>query len=432
MSFPKTLIGLAIFLVSPGLSRADENDSFHAQSTLAPQFHGPFESPYAGSNSLHSENNLEASLTATVFVGTKLPWPGGQFYINPEATGGGGFNGGVGLAGEPNGEVQKVGTRRITSYVARAFLRQEWGLSGVTEKVEDGLNQIAEARDTTRLTFTLGKMSVLDIFDTNAYAGDPRSQFMNWTLLANAAWDFPADTRGYTWGAALEYIHPRWAVRAGVWQMPEVANGSTLDDDLNNAHGEAVEFEEDHTLGGRPGKVKFLTYVNQARMGVYRDAISQSPAADITAVRGPGNVKYGFGLNTEQEFTGDLGGFARLGWNDGKTETFAYTEVDRVVALGLNLKGTRWKRPDDRVGLAGVVNGLSNDHMDYLASGGNGFLLGDGRLNYGTEDIFEGYYLAQVLKCLAVTFDYQHITNPAYNRDRGPVDIYGVRLHWQV
>jgi high affinity Mn2+ porin len=411
----------------------DENHTFHAQSTLIPQWHGSFNSPYAGPMSLHTNPDLAASLTATVFAGTKLPWKGGEFYINPEASGGSGINGGFGLAGYTNGEVERVGSARVSTYIARAFLRQQWGLSGDMEKVEDDLNQIVGERDKSRVVLTLGKMSVLDLFDTNTYAGDARSQFMNWSLQCNPAWDFPADTRGYTWGGALEYIHPRWAVRAGIWQMPEVANGINFDDELNNAHGEAVEFEEDHFLNARPGKIKFLTYVNQARMGTYDQSLALQPVdPNILATRAPGNVKYGFGLNAEQELTDDIGVFARLGWNDGKTETFVYTEVDRTASVGASIKGARWHRPDDHIGLAGVVNGLSDDHKNYLAAGGDGFMIGDGQLNYGTEDIFEGYYLCRVFRWLGVTFDYQRVINPAYNRDRGPVDVYAVRIHWQV
>jgi high affinity Mn2+ porin len=430
-SFPWILGGL--LLLGMNCAFAGENHTFHAQATLIPQYHGSFESPYTGPTSIRSGSDIEPSLTATVFAGTRLPWKGGEFYINPEATGGGGFSNVAGVAGFPNAEVQRVGSRRITPYIARFFLRQQWGLSGEMEKVEDDVNQMMGERDTSRVVFTLGKVSALDIFETNSYAADARSQFMNWGLIVTPSWDFPADTRGYTWGAALEYIQPRWAVRTGIWQMPEVANGLTLDDDLQNAHGEAVEFEEDHTAGGRPGKAKFMTYVNQARMGTYRQSINQAPTGpDITATRAAGNVKYGFGLNTEQELTDDLGAFFRIGWDDGKTETFAYTEIDQTVNAGVSLKGTRWRRPDDRVGLAGVVNGLSNDHKDYLAAGGSGFIIGDGQLKYATEDIWEGYYLVRVLKCLSFTGDYQHIVNPGYNRDRGPVDIFSFRIHWQV
>jgi high affinity Mn2+ porin len=401
----------------------------HGQSTFIPQVHTPFHSPYAGPNSLVNDTDEENSFTATLFTGAKL-WRGSEFYWDPEMTGGGGLSGGLGLAGVNNGEVTRVGTRSVRVYTARLFIRQTIGLGGGTDNAASAADQLPGLQDRNRLVWSFGKFSALDIFDNNAYSHDPRVQFMNWGLMANGAWDYPADSRGYTWGTALEWTQAAWSLRGGSFLEPEEANGPHIESDVTRAHGEAMELEHRQDIDGHPGALRVLGYWNHADMGSYRAAIEQSPVdPDITQTRQRGNSKYGFGLNMDQELTPDLGLFSRLGWNDGHTETWAFDEVDRTASLGVRLKGERWKRGNDHVGLAILINGLSQDHRDYLAAGGDGFLLGDGRLNYGTENIIEAYYEWKVCAFAAVTFDIQGVQNPGYNKDRGPLSIEALRLH---
>jgi len=408
--------------------------NLHAQTTLIPQWHGPLHSPYRGQNSMFSDTDIDeqASITATIYAGTRL-WNGAEFYLNPEASGGAGFNGGTGIAGFTNGEVTRVGTRRITPYIARVFIRQSFNLNGDWEEVGNALNQLKEKRNKSRLTLTLGKVSVLDIFDNNAYAGDPRTQFMDWALMANGSWDYPADTRGYTWGFSAEFYQPQWVLRSGIYLEPRSANGLELDEDIAQSHGQVLEVETRHLIQDHPGKLRFMGYLNVAGMGNYTQALQISPSApDVTLTRQSGNKKYGFGFNAEQELSKSLGIFTRVGWNDGRTETWAFTEIDQTACIGLSVKGDSWQRPQDTFAMAELVNGLSNEHRDYLAAGGLGFIIGDGQLNYAPENIVEIYYSLHVIQALAVTLGSQEIYNPAYNRDRGPVTVWSVRVHCQI
>jgi len=279
-------------------------------------------------------------------------------------------------------------------------------------------------------------LAAADIFDTNRYANSTRTQFLNWSFINNTAWDFAADTRGYTRGGAAEWINPSWTIRVGAFQMPEVANGLDLDGDLLHSHGDQVEVEGHPTLlTARPMIVRAMGYENHARMGRYRDALDlaarRGGPPDITGTRRPNRRKYGFALNLEQPLSedGDTGLFARLGWNDGATETFAYTEADWSLSLGAQIGGAGWRRGDDRVGVGVAANGLSDAHADYLAAGGLGFELGDGKLSYRPETIVETYYLAQVVTWAALTVDYQLIADPGHNRARGPVSVVSLRLH---
>jgi carbohydrate-selective porin OprB len=258
---------------------------------------------------------------------------------------------------------------------------------------------------------------------------------MNWSLMAQGAWDYPADARGYTWGVALEYIEPAWAIRAARFLMPQESNGLKLNTQIMNSFGDVVEYEHGYKLGGSNGRIRLLAYRNRAKMGDFSEAIALSNATgatpDLTLTRRDRD-KVGFGVNIEQDLRDDLGLFLRASRNDGKTETFAFTEIDRTVNGGLVLKGTGWSRPADEAGVALAVNGLSASHRDYLARGGLGFFLGDGRLNYAPEQIFETYYSAKAGKYFWISVDYQRIRRPGYNEDRGPVNFYGVRLHAEI
>jgi high affinity Mn2+ porin len=404
--------------------------SVHEQGTVVTQKHPPFRSPYVGPHSLVPEEPAATTETATLFAAARL-WPGGEVVFNPEVAGGRGLSGTQGVAGFPNGEATRVGVPEPTPYIARLFFRQTWGLGGSWEKAEDMPNQIAGPRDIDRVTLTVGKMSAGDIADNNRYSHDPRTQFLNWSLMYNGAWDYPANVRGYTYGIALELNTVFWALHYGIFAEPAVANGAEFDPRFLKANGQVLEVEEHWGIGDHPGKLRELFYLNHAHMGNYREALALMPVdPDVTLTRAY-RFKYGFGLNLEQEITRDLGLFARAGWNDGHSESWAFTEIDRTASVGLVLKGRHWRRPDDEVGLAGVINGLSGPHRDYLAAGGLGFIIGDGRLNYAPEQIVEAYYNWQVVKGINVTFDFQGINHPAYNADRGPVAVGTIRVHFE-
>lgn len=283
------------------------------------------------------------------------------------------------------------------------------------------------------MVLTAGRFSATDIFDANTYAHDPRTQFNNWSLWANAAWDYPADTRGYTWGFAVEEVAHDWAVRLGSFLEPQEANGEFFDHQVRKAHGDVVEVEHDHRLGERKGAVRVLAFVNHARMGDYREALAQSSASpDVTATRRSGRVKYGFGLNAEQEITPGCGAFLRAGWNDGRTESWAFTETETTLTVGVSSAGTRWHRPADRLGLATGWNGINRDHREYLAQGGYGFMLGDGRLSFAPERVVDAYYSIAMGRLLSLSLEAQRFDHLAFNRDRGPVSVFGIRLHLQL
>ena len=404
---------------------------FHAQLTYQLQGNGAFNSPYAGQNSFEDRKEIRGSYTTTFFLGRRL-WEGGEVYANPELIAGSGISRVLGLAGPPNGETYRVDSTQLKLGLARVFLRQTWNLGGPSERVEDGPNQLAGRNSKDRVVLTAGKFSGTDVFDGNTYAHDARTQFNNWSLWANAAWDYPADTRGYTWGLALEWYHQAWALRLGSMMEPKEANMMELDHQVDRAHGEVVELEHDHAWGGQPGAIRLLAFENHARMGVYRDALALDPGApDVTATRSPGRVKYGFGINAEQALTSEVGLFMRAGWNDGKTESWAFTEVERTLTGGISSSGKAWGRPQDRVGLAVGLNGINQDHRDYLASGGYGFMLGDGHLTYAPERVVDAYYSVCLRDESSFSLEVQRFANPAFNQDRGPVTVYGVRLHLQ-
>ena len=403
--------------------------TFHGQATSTTQFHGDFPSPYQGPNSFTSTHDLQTSYTGTLFTGVGL-WPGTEIYFDPEVSAGSGLSGVLGMGDPPNGETPRVSGTEASETVARLFLRQTFGFGGPREDVPDAANQIAESRDVSRFTVTVGRYAADDIFDNNTYAHDPRSQFTNWGLWENDAWDYAANTKGYTDGISLEFNQQNYTVRYGVFRPPATANGGQFDSHYDRAFDQVFEFEQRYKVMGHAGAVRPLAYINYAHMGDYRNAILTSTRfPDVTATRSYWHPRYGFGLNAEQEITTDLGVFGRAGWNNGQSESWAFTEVDRTASLGLSLKGTRWHRPGDVVGLAGVISGLSKDHRDYLGAGGLGFELGDRRLHYGPEEILEAYYFIGVTKNLFLTWDYQLLIHPGYNSDRGPVSVVGFRAH---
>ena len=389
----------------------------------------PFPARYSGPNSLNSQGEVKETVSVDLYAGARL-WRGAEAHIDGLMWQGFGLSDARGAEGFPNGEAFRLGTKVPNVNLARLFVRQTINLGGEQEAVEDDALHLAGQPDVSRLTLTVGRMSVKDSFDNNTYANDPRSQFLNWAFMANEAWDYPADSLGYTTGLAAELNQRQWAVRYGFFQMPRVSNGTALDDHHLDAWGMVAEFERRYELGERPGAVRLLTFLNRAHMGSYQAAVD-SPVrpADIEAARDY-RYKFGFGLNWEQEIVRTLGVFTRLGWSDGKNEAWNFADVDRTASLGLSLKGDAWGRAKDVLGLAGTFNGISRVHQTFLAAGGTGILAGDGALDYSWEKLLEAYYDFDIWQQLHVTFDYQFISDPAFNRARGPVSVLGGRLHW--
>jgi high affinity Mn2+ porin len=407
--------------------------SAHAQATVVTQAHDHFRSPYQGPNSLPPVEPFVTSETTTLFLVTRLWECGncpGELVFNPEVAGGRGFGANVnGIANYPNQEITRVGVPEPTPYIARLYLRQTFGFGGEQEKLEDDFNQVAGRRDVLRLTVIAGKVAATDFVDNNRYSHDSRTSFLPWAMVYNGAWDYPANVRGYTYGVAFDLNQKCWALRYGVFAVSTVANGAALDPHILKANGHILEWERRYTLSGRPGKLRLWGYFNHAHMGKYSEAIDEMPVnPDVTQTRAY-RIKYGFGGNVEQELSRDLGAFIRAGWNDGRSESWMFTEIDSTFVAGLVLKGRCWCRPQDLVGLAVAADGISEPHRDYLADGGLGFVIGDGRLNYGLEKVVETFYNMEIRKGIYFAVDLQWVDNPAYNRDRGPVLVGGGRLH---
>jgi len=403
----------------------------HAQTTFIASAYPAFRSPYAGPDSLPGGGQARDTWTTTAFLGVRL-WQGGEFYFDPELAQGFGLNGTLGLAGFPNGEAQKAGAAFSKYRAQRYYFKQTFGLGGEQEDVTDAANQLPGKRDIDRVTLIVGRFAVGDFFDGNSYAKDPRADFMNWAMWSSAAYDFPADLPGYTRGGVVELNRKDWAVRAGVFEVPTAPNSDVL---TTRGGGTVVEFEERHAILDQPGKLRLGAFANSGNTGNYRQALAiegADPTLDINAVMASirhDNLKYGFYANLEQQVARDIGLFARASWNDGQNEILSFTDIDRSLSAGVSIKGSYWGRPADTVGLGGAVNGLSAAHRDFLAAGGLGLLIGDGRLNYRPEQILETYYAFAIDKSFTFTADYQLITNPAYNADRGPVSIFSGRLH---
>lgn len=410
----------------------ESNDwNVHAQTTFLPSAYPAFRSPYAGTNSLPGSGQARETWTTTAFLGVRL-WQGGEFYFDPELAQGFGLNGTLGLAGFPNGEAQKAGTPFPKYRPQRYYFKQTFGLGGEQEDVADAANQLPGKRDIDRVTLIAGRFAVGDFFDGNSYAKDPRADFMNWAMWSSAAYDFPADLPGYTRGGVVELNRKDWAVRAGLFEVPSAPNSDVL---TTKDGGAVVEFEERHSILDQPGKLRLGVFGNQGNTANYRQAIAMvaaDPTLDISATAASirhTQSKYGFYANLEQQIAKDVGLFARASWNDGQNEILSFTDIDRSLSGGVSIKGSYWGRPSDTIGLGGAVNGLSGAHRDFLAAGGLGLLIGDGRLNYRPEQILETYYAFAIDRNFTFTADYQLITNPAYNADRGPVSIFSGRLH---
>jgi len=419
----------------PAAAEAPERWNLYFQATSIGDYHGTFTSPYSGPHSLQNYPERDVSLTSTLNLGFRLPGDT-QVYIDPEIAGGRGFSGVNGVANAPNGELPRVATAAPKPYLARAYLVHDFGFGSAREDVESDANQLAGSRPMTRYSVTLGRFTVTDFFDNNRYSHDPRTQFMGWSAMYNGAWDYPADVRGYTWGWMHEFHTRRWAVRYASAAEPRVANGLRFDRRLFVNRGDMFEGEIHYLEGEHPGTLRVLGFALHTNSGDYaealRAALQTGSVPDITAMRSNGTTKYGTGVNIEQQIAKDLGVFARLGWNDGKTESFAFTAIDRLASGGVSVAGPRWKRPEDFAATAITVSGISGVHASYLAHGGLDFLIGDGALRYGPEYVWESYYSARLFAGLFATIDVQHIANPAYNQDRGPVWIPSARLHLEL
>jgi len=415
--------------------------TFHFQMTVVTQSHSGFAAPYSGTNSLN--NNVETgatSITSTLFIGRKL-WTGAAVYVNPELSGGSGLSYALGVAGALNGETYRIGDPSPSLSIARVYLQQNFPLGHTEyENVADDNNQVSDKVPVNRITVNAGKFAISDFFDKNSFSHDPRTQFLNWSLMSNGAWDYPANTKGYTWGIVIEIIKPGWSFAISTVAVPKIANHSALEYVFGKAHSESAEFDKKMNFNGRHGVISFLASYTASRAPSYQQGLTALSDGDTTllnVISGNaegttyGGKKTGFYLNLEQELTNSLGIFARIGWNDGKHASWAFTEIDQTVQLGISKKGIPWKRYGDVAGLAVVVNGLSSDHRAFLKAGGYGFIIGDGKMNYRNENILETYYSAQLTPLFWLTADYQLVLNPAYNKDRmGPVNVFALRGHF--
>jgi hypothetical protein len=404
----------------------------------------PFHSPYEGPNSFRNSAEYRTSLVGTLYTALRRNRSSRyntDLILDLESAGGRGLSEALGLAGFTNLDVVRNPNLGSTPYLARYQIHQVIGLSPKTTSQQPGFFSPAPTVPSRRVEFRIGKMTLPDFFDVNGPGSDSHLQFMNWTADNNGAWDYAADTRGYTVGAMAEYDDQTWSLRYGIFAMPTVANGIDMDWAFSRAHGQNGEFELRHSfVREHKGVTRLLFYGNRAHMGTYREAVQDFLNGSDTATFGVtaptitlhehfGALKYGFGYNTEQELTENLRVFGRFGWNEGQHESFAYTEVDQTVEAGADYAGSRWRRPVDKVGVAFVSNAIKADHQEYLKLGGLGFLLGDGNLNYGRENIVESYYNWHAWRGMFYAVDVQHIGDPGYNRDRGPAWVGSVRAH---
>jgi len=412
-----------------------ENWNLFYQATSIGQYHGMFRSPYEGANSLQDYPERDVSLTTTLFFGWRFA-PDTELYFDPEMAGGRGFSGVIGIANFPNGEMPRVDKATPAPYLARLYVMHDFGFGSEKESVSSEENQLAGERPMTRYTVVVGRFTVTDFFDNNQYSHDPRTQFMGWGTMYNGAWDYAADTRGYTWGWVHEFHTRNWSARYASAAEPKYANGMQFDRRLLRDRSDMFEVERRYQLGGHGGTIRLLNFLNHTDSGNYAAAIKLADQTggtpDVTATRRVGTLKYGFGINLEQALTKDVGIFTRLGWNDGRTESFAFTAIDRLASSGISVTGRHWKRPHDNLATALTVSGLSAVHAEYLARGGLDFIIGDGGLNYAPEYVWESYYNARIFRGLFATLDLQRVINPAYNEDRGPVWIPSLRLHVEL
>jgi high affinity Mn2+ porin len=422
---------VAISVPACAADDADQHWAIHGQATFVLQANAGFHSPYQGPNSLDPHSNARETFDLTLYAGVR-PWTGAEIWVNPEIDQGFGLSDTLGVAAFPSGEAYKVGKTNPYAKLPRWFLRQTLDLGGASEKVDPDLNQLAGQESRNRIVLTIGKFGVVDVFDTNDQAHDPRRDFLNWTIIDAGTFDYAANAWGYTYGAAAELYEGAWTVRGGIFALSDVPNSEQLDSSFEQ--NELVgEIEHRHSIRGQPGKLKITFFRNRGRMGRFEDAIRLAEAtgepADIAAVRHM-RTRVGISFNLEQQVAKTASLFVKGGVADGNVEPYEFTDVDRTIAAGVTFQGSGWGRNDDRLGIAAVINDISRIHKRFLDLGGLGILIGDGRLpNAKPEQIIEAYYDLALAKPLHLSLDYQFINHPAYNADRGPVSVGAVRLH---
>jgi high affinity Mn2+ porin len=423
-----------ISLVSLSCAAADDEQDFavHGQFTYVEQNTSGFNAPYRGPNSLSPSAAAETT-DATLYLGARL-WAGAEGWINGEVDQGFGLDDTLGAAGFPSGEAYKVGKNQPYLRLQRMFIRQTLNLDDAVQPIEASANQLGGAQSADRVVIWLGKFGVTDVFDTNQYANAARTDFLNWTAINAGTFDYAADAWGYTVGSALEWYQGNWTLRAGLFDLSDVPNSVHLEPAFHEFQAD-MELEHRHELAGQPGRFLVTLFESRGRMGLLDEAVaiarSSGAPVDIAAVRAY-RSRIGVSMNLQQQIAADLGGFMRVGKAGGNVEAYEFTDVDRTLAAGLALQGSRWHRAQDTLGVAAINNGISGAREAYLNAGGLGILIGDGKLPHpGPEQIIETYYSAAALKFLHVSFDYQWINHPAYNRDRGPVSVFAVRVHAQ-
>jgi high affinity Mn2+ porin len=435
---------VAPIVTKGGASPEADYLSLHGQSTFVYQGYPTFRSPFLGPNSLWPTGNARETFDLTLFAGLRL-WQGAEFWFNPEIDQGHGLADTHGVAGFPSGESYKLGFDYPYARAQRYFVRQTIDLGGEAQKADADVDLFAQSYTANRLVLWVGKFAIVDVFDTNKYANNPKTDFMNWALINAGTFDYAGDAWGYTYGAAAEWYQGIFALRAGLFDLSATPAGGALNAaayGLDNTFGQQQyvgEIEERHQLWGQPGKLKVTAFLSHGKAGDFADAIALAqpsqpfagdPSTALASLRNTYRNRTGVSLNLEQQLTETMGMFARAGWADGNIEPWDFTDIDRTVSAGLSINGKNWGRADDTIGVAGIINGLAPNHQAYFAAGGLGILIGDGALpNYGLEQIIETYYSYAITDSTKVTFDYQFIANPAYNADRGPVNAFAGRLH---
>jgi len=429
-----------------------QKSDFHFQNTYIVQGYPGFHAKYSGPNSLNTNGEVRETATLDIFAGMRL-WHGAEAHADFLTWQGFGLGQTFGIEAFPNGDAYKAGTDIPNITFAHLFIRQTIGLGGTQETVHSDPLTLAGKQDISRLTFVLGRFSPLDICDDNAYAKDPHTQFMNWAMMTNLAWDYGQDQIGYTTGLAVELYQPKWSLHYGFFQMPAAKNGFTADDQLlmfpnRGSDGPffrswamMLEFEHPFSINTHPGVIRFMLWLDDANFASYKKATALLLAnpPDLNIGSGAGvtipmaarayQLKYGVGLNIEQELFKNIGAFSRIGWNNGQLESWTLTDVSWTASLGVRVKGEAWHLPADAFGLAYIISGASKANQNFLKVGGTDMLDGDGTLNYSPERVIETYYNFKLWKPVHVTLDYQFIANPAFNCDRGPVNVFSLRAH---
>lgn len=433
---PALAAALATFCLGAQPARADDAPAgdqayaIHGQWTTVVQGVGGFASPYVADNSLNP-HQVDSTSDVTLYLGLRA-WKGAEIWVNPEIDQGFGLSNTLGAAGFPSAEAYKVGKLNPYFKLQRAFVRQTIALGGGKQQLDGAANQLRTVTTANRIVITAGKMGVGDIFDTNAYAHDPRADFLNWSLVDTGSFDYAANAWGYSYGVAAEWYQGPWTWRAGLYNLSRVPNGIALESDFSQ-NALIIEGERRFAIHGRAGALRITGFRNRGLFARFDEALAlpraPAQAPDLAPARRKQD-RLGIALNAEQALTDNLGVFVRAGLSDGAIETYDFTDIDRSLAFGGALKGAGWGRAQDTLGLAAVINGIAPAHQRWLAAGGLGVLVGDGALPHpGDERIIEAYYAFRPVGWASITLDYQHIANPGYNRDRGPANIFGARFH---